>query len=59
MAPYDWANGSYVDVFLTWGVWFYLRELMLFSGMVMEIKDKIMIYCSRPVKCKQGFTTGI
>ena len=26
---------------------------------VMEFKDKIMLYCSREAKCKQGFTAGI
>ena len=25
----------------------------------MEFKDKILLYCFREVKCKQGFTTGI
>ena len=25
----------------------------------MEFKDKIMLYCSREAKCKQGFTAGI
>ena len=24
----------------------------------MEFKDKIMLYCFRELKCKQGFTTG-
>ena len=32
---------------------------MLFQGMGMEFKDKIMLYCFREVKYKQGFTTGI
>ena len=27
--------------------------------MGMELKDKIMMYCSREVKFKQGFCTGI
>ena len=31
---------------------------MLFYGMGMEFKDKIMLQCFREVKCKQGFTTG-
>ena len=26
--------------------------------MGMEFKDKIMLYCFREMKCKQGFTTG-
>ena len=25
----------------------------------MEFKDKIVLYCSREAKCKQGFTAGI
>ena len=25
----------------------------------MEFKDKIVLYCSREVKCMQGFTAGI
>ena len=32
MAPYDWANGSYVDGFLTWGVWFYLQGVDAILG---------------------------
>ena len=32
---------------------------MLFWGMGIEFKDKIMLYCFGEVKCKQGFTTGI
>ena len=24
----------------------------------MEFKDKIVLYCSREAKCKQGFTVG-
>ena len=32
MAPYDWANGGSVDVFLTWGVWFYLQGVDAFLG---------------------------
>ena len=31
---------------------------MLFYGMGMEFKDKIMLHCFREVKCKQGFTAG-
>ena len=32
---------------------------MLFLGMGMEFKDKIMLYCSGEVRCKQGFIKGI
>ena len=38
---------------------FTYRELMLFYGVGMEFKDKIMLYCFRKVKCKQGFTARI
>ena len=31
---------------------------MLFQGMGMEFKDKIMVYCFSEVKCKQSVTTG-
>ena len=34
-------------------------ELMLFQEMDMKFKQKIMLYWSREVTCKQGFTTGI
>ena len=59
MAPYDWANGGYVDVFLMVSMVLLLWELMLFLGMSMEFKYKVMLYCLREVKCQQGFTTGI
>ena len=32
---------------------------MLFWGLRMEFKDKIMLYCFMKVKCRQGFTTEI
>ena len=32
---------------------------MLFYRMDMEFKDKILLYCFREAKFKQGFTTGI
>ena len=60
MTPYDWSNGGYVDgVFLHAEYGFTYRELMLFWGMGMEFKDKMMLHCFREVKGKQGFTTGI
>ena len=31
---------------------------MLFKGMGMEFKDKIMLCCFGEVKCEQGLTTG-
>ena len=36
---------------------FTYRELILFQGMGMEFKDKIMLHCFKEVRCKQGFTT--
>ena len=38
---------------------FTYKELIQFSGMGMEFKDKMMLHCFREVKGKQGFTTGI
>ena len=32
---------------------------MLFNGMGVEFKDKIMLCCFSEVKCKHGFTTEI
>ena len=28
-------------------------------GMGMEFKDKVMLHCSKEVKCRQGFTTRV
>ena len=59
MTPYDWANGGYVVVFFPAEDSFTYRELVLFWGMGMEFKDKMMLHCFREVKGKQGFTTEI
>ena len=56
MAPCDWANGGSVNVFYG-GYGFTYGELMLFYGMGVELKDKIMLSCFREVKCTQGFAT--
>ena len=32
---------------------------MLFQGMGMEFKDKIVLQCFKEVKCQQGFITGV
>ena len=46
--------------FLEWLVWLYFYgELMLFHGMDMEFKGKIIFYRFREVKCQQSFITGI
>ena len=59
ITPYDWDNGGYIDVggYAEYG--FTYRELMLFWGMDMKFKDKMMLHCFREVKGKQRFTTGI
>ena len=36
-----------------------LWRVMLFYGMNMEFKDKIVLHCFREVKCQQGFTTEV
>ena len=51
--------GDPVDVFWNGEYGFTYRELMLFWGMGVEFKDKIMLYCFGKMKFKQGFTTGI
>ena len=51
--------GDSVNVFWHGEYDFTYSELMLFWGMGIEFKDKIMLYCFLEVKCKQGFTTGI
>ena len=48
---YDWANSGFVDVFLRMvGVVLVLWELVLFKGMGVELKGKIMYHHSRGVK---------
>ena len=48
---YDWANSGFVDVFLRMvGVVLVLWELVLFKGMGVEFKGKIMYHHSRGVK---------
>ena len=32
---------------------------MVFYGMGMECKDRIMLHCSREMKYQQGFTIGV
>ena len=46
--------------FFEWWVCSYFNgELMLFYGMDIEFKGKIMLYRFREVKCLQGITTGV
>ena len=46
--------------FNTWRVCFkFYGELVLFWGMNMEFKDKIIIRCFPEMRCQQGFTTEI
>ena len=60
MVPYDWANGGSVDDFQDGEYGFSSKgSIVLFQGMGMEFKDKIMLHCFREVKCQQGFTTGV
>ena len=59
MVSYDWVNGGCVDVFSHGDYGLSHGELMLFQGMGMKFKNKIMLHCFREVKCNQGFTTEI
>ena len=59
MAPYDWANGGSVDIFLhimsmilLKGSWCYSREWLW------NLSAKLL-YFFREVKSKQCFTTGV
>ena len=46
--------------FFLHGEWFYFYgRILLFYGVGMEFKGKIMLHCFREVKCQQGFTPGI
>ena len=54
--PNDWANVGPIDFFFTYGFH------VLVKGNGIEFKDKIMLPCSRKVKCLkclQGYTAGI
>ena len=59
MVSYDWANGGSVGVFFTLGMvsglW---SEVVLFQGMGMKLKDKILLQGCREGCCKYGPTTG-
>ena len=60
MVSYDLVNSGYVGVFFTHGMvsglW---GELVLFQGMGMKFKDKIMLQGCREGYCEYGPATGI
>ena len=59
MVSYDWANDGSVSVFFRHstvsGLW---GELVLFQGMGMKFKDKIMLEGCREEYCEYGPATG-
>ena len=60
MVPYDWANDGSVAVFFRHGmVSGLLGELVLFQGMGMKFKDKIMLQGFKEGYCEYGLATGI
>ena len=60
MVSYDWVYGGSVGVFfrhgMILGLW---GELVLFQGMGMKFKDKIVSQGWRKGYCEYGPTTGI
>ena len=60
MVSYDWTNGGSVGIFfrngMVSGQW---GELVLFQGMGMKIKDKIVLQSCREGYCEYGPATGI
>ena len=60
MVSYDWANDGSVDIFfkhsMVSGLW---GELVLFQGMGMKFKDKIVLQGCREGYCEYGPATGI
>ena len=60
MVSYDWANGGSVGIFFRHGMVSGLRgELVLFQGMGMKFKDKIVLQGCREGYCEYGPATGI
>ena len=54
------SHSEAMTIFKTWWVWFKsYGELVLFWGMNIEFKDKIMLHCFLEMKCQQVFTTEI
>ena len=59
MVSYDYANGGSVDVFFRHGMVSSLQgELVLFQGMCMKFKNKIVLQGCRERYCEYGPTTG-
>ena len=60
MVSYHWANGGSAGVFfrhgMVSGLW---GELVLFQGMDMKLKDKIVLQGSREGYCEYGPATGV
>ena len=60
MVSCDWSNDGFVDALFRHDVVSSLRgEVVLFQGMVMKFKDKIMLQSRRERCCKYGSATGI
>ena len=55
MVSYDWANGGSVDVFFRHGMVSCLwGELVLFQGMRMKFKDKVVLQ-----GCREGIVNMV
>ena len=60
MVSYDWGNGGSVGVLFRHGMVSGLRgELVLFQGMGMKFKDKIVLQVCREGYCECGPVTGV
>ena len=60
MVSCDWSNDGFVGALFRHDVVSSLRgEVVLFQGMVMKFKDKIMLQGRRERCCKYGSATGI
>ena len=58
MVSYDWINGGSLGIFFR-QVWFLWGELVLFLGMVMKLKDKIVLQGCREGYCEYGHTIRV
>ena len=60
MVSYDWTNGGSVGIFfrhgMVSGLW---RELVLFQGMGIKFKDKIVLQSCREGHCEYGPAAGV
>ena len=60
MVSYDWANGGSVGVLFRHGMVSGLSgELVLFQGMAMIFKDKIVLQSCKERHCEYSAATGI